>query len=292
MQTIGFIGLGVMGQGMATNLLKAGFPLTVSNRMQSRCAALAKLGASVASSPRELASQSDVIILMVSDTAAVEAVLFTSGGVLEGAKTGTIVIDMSTISPASTVRFADRLRSLGCEMLDAPVSGGEEGARNGALTIMAGGKRETFDKCVPIFQTLGKTITYTGPIGNGQKTKLVNQVVGAMNLLATIEGLRLARGVGLDLECTLQAISQGAAGSWMLGNLPPKIQRDDFKPGFSIVLKNKDLCLARELAEETGGDFPGLALVQSLFAEAVRRGLGNEATQGLIHLWASPATAT
>jgi 3-hydroxyisobutyrate dehydrogenase-like beta-hydroxyacid dehydrogenase len=289
MQAIGFIGLGVMGQAMAANLLKSGFSLVVFNRTRSRCENLAGLGAAVAESPAELAHKSHIIILIVSDTAAVESVLFGSKGVAGGLKTGTIVIDMSTISPAATVQFADRLRRAGCELLDAPVSGGEEGARKGSLAIMAGGSRAVFEECLPVFQALGKTITYTGATGTGQKTKLVNQLIGALNLLATVEGIRLARGAGLDLDCTLQAVSGGAAASWMLGNLPAKIRSNDFSPGFSIRLEDKDLRLARELAEEIGGTFAGLTLVQSLFADAMRKGLANEATHGLIHLWDQPA---
>jgi 3-hydroxyisobutyrate dehydrogenase-like beta-hydroxyacid dehydrogenase len=218
MPTIGFIGLGVMGQPMAANLLRSGFPLTIFNRTRSRCDGLAGLGAVVATSPAELASKSQIVILIVSDTVAVESSLFGTNGVAAGLKKGTIVIDMSTISPAATVQFADRLRLVGCEMLDAPVSGGGDGARKG----------------------------------------------------------------------TLRAVSGGAAASWMLENLPPKIQSNDFRTGFSIRLEDKDLRLARDLGEETGIPLPGLSLVQSLFAEAVQQGYGNEATQGLIHLW-SPA---
>jgi 3-hydroxyisobutyrate dehydrogenase len=285
MRTIGLIGLGVMGQAMAANLLKSGFPLIIFNRTRSRCDGLAGLGAVVATSPAELASKSQIVILIVSDTVAVESSLFGTNGVAAGLKKGTIVIDMSTISPAATVQFADRLRLVGCEMLDAPVSGGEDGARKGTLAIMAGGAPSAFEASLPVFQTLGKTITYVGTNGNGQKTKLVNQVIGALNLLAAVEGVRLARAAGLDLERTLRAVSGGAAASWMLENLPPKIQSNDFRPGFSIRLEDKDLRLARDLAEETGTALPGLTLVQSLFAEAVQKGFSNEATQGLIHLW-------
>jgi 3-hydroxyisobutyrate dehydrogenase-like beta-hydroxyacid dehydrogenase len=291
MQTIGLIGLGVMGRAMAANLLKAGFPLIVFNRTLSRCDELADLGAVVAASPAELASKSHTVLVIVSDTAAVESILFGPKGLADGLHKGAVVIDMSTISPASTIQFAERLRRLGCEMLDAPVSGGEEGAQKATLTIMAGGTPKVFEDCLPLFRALGKNITYTGTNGNGQKTKLVNQVIGALNLLATIEGIRLASASGLDLQCTLQAVSGGAAASWMLGNVPPKIQNHDFEPGFSIRLEDKDLNLAQELAKESGDNFPGLALVHSLFAEATRAGLGHEATHGLIHLWSRSATA-
>lgn len=282
---LGFIGLGIMGRPMAVNLLKAGFPLTVFNRTAAKCVPLVELGASRVSSPKELASRSDVVITIVSDTPDVESVLFGESGVWHGLKEGAIVIDMSTISPRTTVDFAGRLREKRCEMLDAPVSGGERGAVEGTLSIMVGGKRDVFERCLPIFQAMGKSIVYTGPNGNGQKTKLVNQVIGSLNLLAIVEGLRLARAAGLDLETTLQAVSSSAASSWMLQYLAPKILEGDFAPGFSIRLHQKDLRLACKLIEELGEDLPGTALSYSCFTRAVEKGLGNQGNQGLINLW-------
>jgi 3-hydroxyisobutyrate dehydrogenase len=289
MLKVGFIGMGIMGQPMAVNLLKAGFPLVVFNRTKSKCERVASLGARVAGSPRELAEQSDVVIVMVSDTPDVEHVLFSEAGVWHGVRQGMAVIDMSTISPQATVRFSDRLLEKGCEMLDAPVSGGEKGAREKTLVIMVGGKREVFDRYLPLFQAMGKTVIYAGPSGSGQKTKLVNQVVAALNLLAIVEGVRLIRAAGLDAEVTLRAISGGAAASWMLTNLAPKILNDDFAPGFSIRLQNKDLKLATEFIAEVRGEFPGAKLVSSLYAEALRLGLGEEGNQGLINLWRDAA---
>jgi 3-hydroxyisobutyrate dehydrogenase len=224
---------------------------------------------------------------MVPDTPDVQSVLFSEGGVFDGLKEGMTIIDMSTISPSATIQFAHWLGEKGCEMLDAPVSGGERGAREGTLAIMVGGRREVFEKCLPLFQVLGKTITHTGPVGNGQKTKLVNQVVGALNMLAMVEGLRLASAAGLDLEATLRTVSGGAASSWMLTNLGPKVLNNDFAPGFSIRLEHKDLKLALDLATELGGDFPGLDLVCSLFSRAVNEGLGGQGNQGLINLWSA-----
>lgn len=285
MLKIGFIGMGIMGQPMAANLLSAGFSLVVFNRTMSKCQPLAARGAVVAGSPRDLAEQSDVVIVMVSDTTDVEQVLFSEVGVWHGVRRGMTVIDMSTISPRATVEFSKRLLGKGCEMLDAPVSGGEKGAREKTLGIMVGGKRKSFEAFVPVLQEMGKTIIYVGPSGSGQKTKLVNQVVGAINLLATVEGLRLARAAGLDPEVTLRATSSGAASSWMLTNLGPKILNNDFAPGFSIHLENKDLKLAMELIDEAKGEFPGAKLVFSLFAEAVRCGLGDLGNHGLFNLW-------
>lgn len=192
---------------------------------------------------------------------------------------------MSTISPAATIDFAARLAAVGCEMLDAPVSGGEKGAAEGNLSIMVGDTPETFKKVQPIFRTLGKTIIYTGPSGHGQKTKLVNQIVGATNLLEATEGLRLARAAGLDPEVTLQAISGGAAASWMLTNLGPKILKGDFAPGFSIRLEHKDLKLLKEWASSLGNEFPASDLVYSLFAKALEMELGDQGNQGLINIW-------
>lgn len=285
MLKIGFIGLGIMGQPMATNLQKAGFPLTVFNRSREKCEPLAALGAAVANSPRDVGGQSDVVITIVSDTPDVEQVLFGESGVWHGAKPGTTVIDMSTISPRATMQFAGRLREKGCTMLDAPVSGAERGAREGTLSIMVGGDKETFEKCMPVLSAMGKTIVYTGPSGNGQKTKLVNQVIGSLNLLAMVEGLRLAQAAGLNMEDTFRAVSNGAAASRLLIGLAPKILNHDFAPGFSIKLHQKDLRLATDLIAELGGDFPGAQLVFSLFSDALHKGFGDQGNQALIKLW-------
>lgn len=284
---VGFIGLGIMGRPMALNLLKAGLPLTVYNRTASKCAPLEEAGAAVARSPREVAHKSDVVITIVSDTPDVESVLFGHEGVSYGLKKDDIVIDMSTVSPAATVDFADRLAAAGYRMLDAPVTGGEKGAIEATLTIMAGGNRETFNSCSDVFKAMGKTIVYTGPNGSGQKTKLANQIICALNILAMVEGIRFARESGLDPDETLKAVSSGAAGSWMLSNLGPRILANDFAPGFLIKLQQKDLRLCREAVEKLGGRFPGTELTYDLFTEAVDRGLGEEGTQGLINLFRS-----
>lgn len=285
MVKIGFIGAGVMGKPMATNLLRAGYSLSIFNRRQEKSEALTALGATMAESPQSVATISNVIITMLPDTRAVEQVLFGEQGVVRGLNPGSIAIDMSTISPGATIEFASRLAAMECEMLDAPVSGGEKGAAAGTLGIMVGGPRNAFEKCQPIFRALGKTITYTGPSGHGQKTKLINQLVGATNLLGTVEGLRLARAAGLDLETTLQAISSGAASSWMLANLGPMILKENFSPGFSIRLQQKDMKLLTEWISELGGDFPAANLVYSLFTKALEMGLEDLGNQGLINVW-------
>ena len=283
--SLGFIGIGVMGEPMASNLLRAGFEVTAFDRNRRKSEKLTPLGAHIADSSRQVAEASEVVITMVSDTGMVEQVLFGPDGAAGGLKPGAVVIDMSTISPLATIEFGKRLAALGGEMLDAPVSGGPKGAIGATLGIMAGGPREVFDRCLPIFQAMGKTITYTGPLGNGQKTKLVNQLVGATNLLGAVEGLRLARKAGLDVPTTLQAVMSGAANSWMLTNLIPLILKEDFAPGFSIRLQHKDLKLLTDWIASLGGDFPAAQMVFSLFSKAMEAGLENQGNQGLINIW-------
>ncbi|MEK6324530.1 MAG: NAD(P)-dependent oxidoreductase [Acidobacteriota bacterium] len=282
---IGFIGLGIMGKPMAMNLLKAGFTLTVYNRTAAKCRPLVDAGAASVSSPRDAAECSDVVVTVVSDTPDVEEVLFGDEGIWYGLKEGQILIDMSSISPAATQRFATRLRDKKVEMLDAPVTGGEKGAIEGTLAIMVGGKRETFDRCSPIFQAMGKTIVYAGQSGSGQKTKLVNQILCAQHIVALADGLRFARLSGLDMEATLKVVSGGAAGSWMLSNLAPRILQNDFAPGFMIKLQQKDLRLVREALQEMRATYPATELAYSLFTEAVANGLGELGTQGFINLF-------
>jgi 3-hydroxyisobutyrate dehydrogenase-like beta-hydroxyacid dehydrogenase len=282
---LGFIGVGVMGGPMASNLMRAGFELTIFDPTRSQCEKLVPLGAHIADSPCGVAVASDVVITMVPDTAVVEQVLFGLNGAAGGLKPGAVVIDMSTISPTATVEFGKRLEALGCSMLDAPVSGGPTGAIEGGLGMMVGGPREIFDRCLPCFRCMGKTITYTGPLGNGQKTKLVNQLVGATNLLGAVEGLRLARKAGLDVPTTLQAVMSGAANSWMVANLLPLILKNDFSPGFAIRLQHKDLRLLTEWVDSLGGEFPAAHMVYSLFSRAMEMGLQGQGNQGLINIW-------
>src|SRR5215510_762723 len=282
---IGFIGLGIMGRPMALNLIKAGFSLMVYNRTAAKCKPLVDAGAVGVNSPREVAASSDVVITIVSDTPDVESVLFGNDGISSGLKEGEIVIDMSSISPSATQRYAARLREQRVEMLDAPVTGGEKGAIEGTLAIMVGGSREIFDKGLPILQAMGGTIVYTGESGTGQRTKLVNQILCAQHIVAMSDGLRFARESGLDLETTLKVVSGGAAGSWMLTNMAPRILSDDFAPGFTIKLQHKDLRLVREALQEMEGRYPATELTYSLFSEAVANGLGELGTQGFIKLF-------
>jgi 3-hydroxyisobutyrate dehydrogenase len=282
---IGFVGLGIMGKPMAMNLLMAGFELTVYNRTAAKCRPLVDSGAASVSSPRDAAECSDVIVTIVSDTPDVEAVLFGDEGVWYGLKEDQIVIDMSSISPAETQRYAARLREKKVEMLDAPVTGGEKGAIEGTLAIMVGGNRETYDRCLPIFQAMGKTIVYAGDSGSGQKTKLVNQILCAQHIIAMADGLRFARSSGLDMETTLKVVSGGAAGSWMLSNLAPKILQNDFSPGFTLKLQHKDLRLVREAMTGMAESYPATELAYELFTRAIEKGLGEQGTQGFINLF-------
>lgn len=282
MTTVGFIGLGIMGRGMARNLLKAGFKVHVWNRTAGPAADLAAEGAAVAGSPAELAAQCEIIITCVSNTEAVQAVLLGPGGVIEGARAGSLVIDMSTISPSATREMAARLAERGVHMLDAPVSGGSEGAARGTLTIMAGGAAEQFARALPVLQAMGKNIVHVGDHGAGQLVKLVNQILVVGNGLAMSEALLFAQAAGLDLQKTLAAVSTGAAGSWMLSNRGPQILARDWRPGFMIDLQQKDLRLALAAADEMGIPMLCTSLVFNLYRTLQADGLGREGNHALI----------
>ncbi|MEM2111391.1 MAG: 2-hydroxy-3-oxopropionate reductase [Candidatus Bathyarchaeia archaeon] len=279
---IGFIGLGVMGKPMALNLLKAGYQLTVWNRTKPKMEELLAMGASGAESPKEVAEKSDVVITMVADSPDVEEVVLGPNGVIHGARKGLILIDMSTISPIVTRKIAEELSKKGVEMLDAPVSGGEKGAKEATLSIMVGGKRKVFEECLPVFNALGKRITYMGSNGMGQTAKLCNQVICALNIQAVCEGLILGAKAGLDLRKLLEVVSAGAAGSWMLSNLGPKMIERDFAPGFKIKHQQKDLRLVLSFADELALPLPGTSLVHQMLRAVEAEGLGDEGTQAAI----------
>lgn len=282
---LGFAGLGIMGAPMASNLVRAGFDLKVYNRTPSRSAPLAALGATVASSLPGLGASCDIVIAIVSDTPDVEAILFQPDGLAAAMKPGSVFIDMSSIAPAATVRFARMLAERSIAMLDAPVSGGEAGAKAGTLSIMVGGPPEIFERCRPILQAMGNSVVHLGPCGSGQMTKLINQTVTSLNLLAAVEAVRLAQTAGVDVNDALRVIGGGAGGSWMISHLAPRIAAGDFKPGFTIKLQDKDLRNAAEFALQLGIDLPGLALTSKLFAQALEKGLGDLANHGLYRLW-------
>ncbi len=281
-ERIGFIGLGIMGRPMATNLIKAGYDLTVWNRSRPGIDALVAEGAQEADSPRSVAERSDVVITILGDSLDTERVALAEGGIIEAARDGLVHIDMSTISPSVTRAIAERYASVGVELLDAPVSGGQQGAIDGTLSIMIGGKQDIFQRCRPVFEAIGKTIVYCGPSGAGQIVKLCNQVVVGLNNLAMSEALVLAAKAGVPLATMLEAVRAGAASSWALHNLAPRVLAGDFKPGFKIAHQQKDLRLALELANQGHTPLPGTALVHQLFAALEAEGLGEEGTQALV----------
>ena len=282
MERIGFIGLGIMGRGMTRNLLKAGQDVTAWNRTAARMDEFAAAGAKTASSPADLAARCDVILVCVSDTPDVEQVLFGVNGVGAGVKPGALVVDHSTISPQKTVEMAKRLNAQGAAYLDAPVSGGSEGAAKGTLSIMIGGAAADVERALPVLQAYGKTITHVGGQGAGQMAKLVNQILVVVNQLAASEALLFAQSGGLDLAKTLEAVKSGAAGSWMLANRGPQMIVRDFRPGFTIDLQQKDLRLALEAADEMGVPLIATSLVFQLYRTLQAQGLGSEGNHGLV----------
>jgi 3-hydroxyisobutyrate dehydrogenase len=281
-ELVGFIGMGIMGQGMARNLLKANFEVSVWNRTPERMEPLIEAGAKGTNSPQDLASQCDVVITCVSDTPDVKEVVLGERGVIHGAKSGTLVVDMSTISPQATREMAAKLEEKGVHMLDAPISGGSEGAAKGTLTIMIGGEGEQVKRAMPYFEAMGKTITHVGGHGAGQMVKLVNQILVVVNMLAVGEALLFGQAGGLDLQKTLEAVSQGAAGSWMLSNRGPQVLDRDWRPGFTIDLQQKDLRLVLEAADQMGVPLMATNMVFNLYRTLQREGLGAEGNHALV----------
>jgi 2-hydroxy-3-oxopropionate reductase len=273
-QVIGFIGLGIMGRPMARNLLKAGYPLVVHSRSRGPVDEIAKAGAKVGTSPRDVASQSDVVITMLPNSPDVEQVVLGRDGAIEGARPGKVLLDMSTISPLVSQKIGAALAEKSVNMLDAPVSGGEKGAIDGVLSIMVGGDKAMFEKVLPILQAMGKTITHLGPLGAGGFTKLANQIIVAVNLTALGEALTLAKKAGLDRELTLTALAGGLAGSKCLDQKKPNYLADTYNPGFKIDLHYKDLGLIMESARALGVPLPATAVVQELFSALRVKGRG------------------
>ncbi|MDB5356024.1 MAG: tartronate semialdehyde reductase [Phycisphaerales bacterium] len=278
---VAFIGLGIMGLPMAGHLLDAGCKLTVHNRTKSKAEALLARGALWADTPAEAAQNAVATFICLPDTPDVERVVLGDQGVIAGAMANSVVIDHSTISPTATREIAKALAAKRVSFLDSPVSGGDVGARNATLSIMVGGDEKEFERTRFLLEHLGKTITYCGPSGSGQLTKLVNQILVSVTNLAVSEALTFAQRSGLDLQKTLAAVGGGAAGSWQLANLGPKMIAGDFKPGFTIKLQQKDLRLTLEATAELGLDLEALKLVQGLFEKAIEKGWGDEGTQAL-----------
>ncbi len=278
---IGFIGMGIMGCPMALNLLRKGHRLTVFNRTPERCEEVVAAGARRAESPRECARGNAVVITMVTDSPDVNAVIFGPAGAAEGASAGAVFIDMSTISPDETRVIARKLSERGVAFLDAPVSGGDTGARKGTLTIMVGGEREVFERVKEVFEPLGSRVTYMGPSGAGQVTKACNQILCAVNLLGVCEAIALARSAGIDPRRMHQVVTGGAANSWALEQLGARILSGDYSPGFKIKLIQKDLALVLDAARRLRLPLAGAALANQYFRSNEAHGEAELGTQAM-----------
>ncbi|GLI51640.1 MULTISPECIES: NAD(P)-dependent oxidoreductase [Tepidanaerobacter] len=278
---IGFIGTGVMGKSMAKNLIKAGYELLVYNRTKSKAQELIELGAAWKDSPAEIAKEADAVITMVGYPKDVRELYLGEGRVIENAKKGSYLIDMTTSSPKLAMEIYEEAKARGLYALDAPVSGGDVGAREATLSIMVGGDREAFEEVKPIFEAMGKNIVLQGKAGAGQHTKMSNQIAIASNMIGVCEAMAYAKKAGLDPKLVLKSIESGAAGSWSLSNLAPRMLDGDFRPGFYIKHFIKDMKIALESAEEMGLKTPGLKLALSLYEELAEKGEEDSGTQAL-----------
>jgi 3-hydroxyisobutyrate dehydrogenase-like beta-hydroxyacid dehydrogenase len=282
---IGFIGLGVMGGSMALNLLRKGYELHVYNRTLAKAEQLIRLGAHLHESPADLAAQVDAVITIVGFPNDVEELYLGEGGVVAHARPGTFLIDMTTSSPDLARRIYEEARKRGLRALDAPVSGGDVGAREARLSIMVGGDKEDFEAALPVFEAMGTNIVHQGGPGAGQHTKMCNQIAIASNMMGVCEAIAYARKAGLDPEQVLKSIATGAAGSWSLSNLGPRIIRGDFAPGFYIKHFIKDMRIALETADGMGLDARGLRLALSMYQQAAERGEADSGTHALYRLY-------
>jgi len=282
---IGFIGLGVMGHSMAGHILDAGFDLHLYNRSASKADDLVKKGAILEANVADLAKKSDVMIAIVGFPADVEEVFLGNNGLLENARPGCIAIDMTTSEPALAITLYDKGKERGLHVLDAPVSGGDLGAKNATLSIMVGGDHKRFEAALPVFEIMGKNIVYQGTAGAGQHTKMANQIAIAAGMVAVCESLAYAVKAGLDPERVLESIGQGAAGSWSLNNMGPRIIKQDDRPGFFIKHFIKDMGIAAASSKRLDLKTPGLDLALSLYRKMADRGLENDGTQALYKLF-------
>lgn len=280
--TIAFIGLGIMGSSMALNLIKAGFPLHVSTRSPAKAAPLVEAGAVLHATAGEAAAEADVVITIVGLPSDVEEVYFSEGGILDRARKGAILIDMTTSSPSLAVRISEEAARRGLSALDAPVSGGDIGAREARLSIMVGGDAETFERAMPVFQAMGTNIVHQGAAGAGQHTKACNQIVIANNMMGVAESIAYARAAGLDVKKVLGSIGTGAAGSFLLNALGPKMIDGDFAPGFMIEHFVKDMGIASAEAADYGLDLVGLRASMEQYKRRLEAGDGRDGTQAII----------
>lgn len=280
-ERIGFVGLGIMGRGMVGNLLDAGTEVTVYNRTAERAAPFAERGATVETSPARVAAASDIVFICVSDTPDVEDVIFGTDGLAEGLAAGTLVVDTSTVSPIATRSWSQRLSERGIGFLDAPISGGSEGAAAGTLSIMVGGDPDDFARALPYLEQMGTTITHVGNVGDGQLTKLMNQVLVVTNMLGVAEALVFATASGLDVRKALAAVEGGAGGSWMLSKRAPQVIDDDWRPGFRVDLQQKDLRLVLEAADDLRTPMIATSLISQLYQPLLRAGRAGDGNHAL-----------
>ena len=282
---IGFIGTGVMGASIVRHFLRAGHEVTVYTRTKSKAEQLIGEGAHWAASPAEAAAAAEAVMTMVGYPADVEEVYFGGQGIFSAIRPGTVVADMTTSSPQLAIRIAEEAEKLGCRSVDAPVSGGDVGARNGTLSIMCGGSAEAFLQLEPLFKLVGSNIIHHGPAGSGQHVKMSNQVAIATNMIGVCEALAYAIKAGLDPERVLKSIATGAAGSWSLSNLAPRMLEGDFAPGFYVKHFLKDLRIALEEARVMELELPGVKLAEQMYAELSGKGFGDDGTQALYKLY-------
>ena len=283
--TVGFIGIGVMGRSMAGHLLDAGYSVHVYNRTQAKTQDLVDRGAQWQSSPGKVAAAADVIITIVGFPVDVESVYLGEDGVLAQARSGSLAIDMTTSCPNLASRIAQEAAAKGIEVLDAPVSGGDIGAREARLSIMVGGSVSGFERALPLFEIMGKNIVHQGPAGSGQHTKMCNQIAIASGMMAISEAMAYAKKSGLQPETVLKSIESGAAGSWSLTNLAPRVLKGDYAPGFFVKHFIKDMKIAIESAQAMGLDLPGLQLAKKLYDQLASKGCEDDGTQALFKLY-------
>ncbi len=282
MTNIAFIGTGVMGQGMIKNFLKAGHTVHLYTRTKERALPLVELGATWYDTAQAAAEQGDVIFTVVGYPKDVEEVYFGEHGIFKAAQQGKIVVDMTTSQPALAKKIADAAQAFGMEALDAPVSGGDIGAQNGTLSIMVGGSKQAFEKVTPLFEVIGQNIVLQGEAGAGQHTKMCNQIAIATNMIGVCEALAYGKKAGLDMERVLQSIATGAAGSWSLSNLAPRMLQGDKEPGFYIMHMIKDMGIALDEAARMELKLPGLAMAKAMYDELSAKGYDQNGTQALI----------
>ncbi len=278
---VGWIGTGVMGKSMCAHILKAGYKVSVYNRTKEKAKELIDMGAVWCSNPKEVAEKSDIVFTIVGFPHDVEEVYLGEKGVLKAIKKGSIIVDMTTSEPSLAQRVYEEAKKIGTSSIDAPVSGGDVGAKNGTLAIMAGGDKETYEKVFPFFELMGKNIAYMGKAGAGQHTKMSNQILIASTMIGVVESLLYAYKAGNDLGEVINVIGKGAAGCWSINNLGPRIVKGNFDPGFFIKHFIKDMGIALKEAKNLNLSLPGLALAYQFYISATALGLENLGTQGL-----------